>query len=118
MLDSPNRRSEWGSDGLVRGSGVSMGSAAPPPTQLLLAGIANGDMYPSKTRVKPGVASSNTVKHDGFDALSGQTSLRPPRSSPAATSASRCLPDVPQMPARPQATASEAHSAKDLLIVA
>ena len=35
---------EWGSDGLVRGSGASMGSAAPRLTQLLLAGIANGDL--------------------------------------------------------------------------
>ena len=96
-----------------------VGAGARVPARVfLLAGIANGDMYPSKTQAKPGVASSNTVKHNGFGTLSGHTSLRPPRASPAATAASRCLPDVPQMPARPQATASEASSAKDLLIVA
>ena len=89
---SPNRGSEWGSDGLVRGSGVSTGSAAPRLAQVLLAGIANGDLCCRLVYTKRSPPAVYSSFYNEFGTLSGQSLPGPPQAS--------CLPDGSQMAPR------------------
>ena len=100
MICSPNRGSEWGSDGLVRGSGLVTGTVAPPPAQLLLAGIANGDLCSRLVYAKrspPAVYISVFTMNSAHFLARACLGLPRPAVSQMAP---RCLPDVSQMSPR------------------
>ena len=77
---------------MVRGSGLELGSAAPHDAQLLLAGIANGDLCSRLVYAKWSPPAVYISFYNEFGTLSGQSLPGPPQAS--------CLPDGSQMSPR------------------
>ena len=73
---------EWGSDGLVRGSGRLLETAAPHDDQLLLAGIANGDLCSRLVYAKRSLDAVYIRFYNESATLSGQSMPGHPQARP------------------------------------